>query len=44
MKTTQNHKEEIKDIAMFGMLTFAMACIAITGNGVIDWILRIFGI
>jgi hypothetical protein len=44
MKTHQNHSEEIKDIAIFGMLTSAMACIAITGNAVIDWILHIFGI
>ena len=44
MKTHQNHKEEIKDVAMFGMLTLAMASIAIIGNGVIDWMLRIFGI
>ena len=44
MKTHRNHNEEIKDIAMFGMLTFVMACIAIIGNEVIDRILYIFGI
>ena len=43
MRTYQD-KKQLSGIAFFGILTIALVCIAIIGNGVIDWILRLFRI
>jgi nitrate reductase NapE component len=43
MRTYQD-KKLLSDIAFFGILTIALVCIAITGYGVIDWILRLLRI